>query len=169
MCLCKPNRNRFNRRQILWSFFEIEAVYIPTTTTCLTKMMLPFCHNGKLQIRKQVKQIINKWRIVSMMIQQSSMVHILLFEISINLDPYQFVLVIAQRLLHGMWSAQHPLNVILIKIFITIYFSIFYCIFASQTVLSFICCQNRNYDRNICIATDWWEILFICISDAYQC
>ena len=41
-----------------------------------------------------------------------------------------------QNITHIVWSMQHI---------------DFYCIFSSQTVLSFICHQNRNYNRNIYI------------------
>ena len=57
------------------SCLEMNFVYIiQTTTTHLTNMLL-FHRDRNLQKWKQVKQIINKQRIVRMLIQQSSMNH----------------------------------------------------------------------------------------------
>ena len=55
-----------------------------------------------------------------------------------------------QNIIHFIWSMQRI---------------DFYCIFSSQTVLSFTCRQNQNYDRNIYkyIVTDYVHI------DVNQC
>ena len=66
---------------------------------------------------------------------------------------FTMVYISLQNVTHFVWSMQHI---------------DFYCIFASETVLSFICRKKRNYDRNIYIAT-CRSIRNFGHIDAYQC